>query len=116
MSFIKLNFMKRSNSDKDIILITGATGHLATYLSSYLSDKYELRFLSTKKTIVDSKRYFYWNINKKFIDPNCVKNCKYVIHLAGYSILNRWSKKNKNNMKVVLILPKCYMNFLNQKI
>lgn len=87
--------MKRSNSDKDIILITGATGHLATYLSSFLSDEYELRFLTTKKTIVDSKRYFYWNINKKFIDPNCVKNCKYVIHLAGYSILNRWSKKNK---------------------
>ena len=52
MSFIKLNFMKRSNSDKDIILITGATGHLGTYLSSFLSDEYELRFLTTKKTIV----------------------------------------------------------------
>ncbi len=90
--------MERKSSQKDIILITGATGHLAQYLYSFLSKDYSIRFLTTNKSIIDSKRYFYWNINDKFIDPKCIKNCKYVIHLAGYSILNRWTNKNKEIM------------------
>lgn len=90
--------MGRTGSQKDIILITGATGHLAQYLYSFLSRDYSIRFLTTNKSIIDSKKYFYWNINDKFIDPKCIENCKYVIHIAGYSILNRWTEKNKKIM------------------
>ena len=83
---------------KESILITGATGSLAKYLSYYLSRDFNLKFLTTKKNIVDNKKYFYWNIEKEFIDDQSIKNCKYIIHLAGYSILNRWTSKNKKLM------------------
>ena len=98
-------------------MITGATGHLAQYLYSFLSKDFSIRFLTTNKSIIDSKRYFYWNINDKFIDPKCIKNCKYVIHLAGYSILNRWTNKNKKIMyeSQELLQRICFIIFFQSK-
>ena len=81
---------------KDIILITGANGHLARILNKYLTKDYHVRFLTTKKT--KKRAHFYWNIKKKYIDQNALKNCKHIIHLAGFPILKRWTHTNKSIM------------------
>ena len=81
---------------KEIVLITGANGHLAKFVSEYLKKDYEIRFLTTNKKL--KKNHYYWDINSKYLDINSLKNCKHIIHLAGYSILKKWTKKNKSIM------------------
>ena len=81
---------------KEIILITGANGHLAQMLGNYLKDEYEVRYLSRKKNNLPS--YYYWNIDEKVIEINALKGCSHIIHLAGYPILNKWTVKNKELM------------------
>ena len=81
---------------KEIILITGANGHLAQMLGNYLKDEYDVRYLSRKKNNLPS--YYYWDIDKKVIEINALKGCSHIIHLAGYPILNKWTVKNKELM------------------
>ncbi len=83
---------------KEIILITGNNGMLAKEAIKILSSNYEVRTLTTQKKKVNNKSIFYWDISKKLLDPKALKNCKHIIHLAGYSILKRWTTKNKNKM------------------
>ena len=83
---------------KEIILITGANGSLAKTVKELLSNRYEIRNLTTNKKSVDKKSTFYWDITKKYIDTNALKNCKHIIHLSGYSILKKWTDKNKKLM------------------
>jgi hypothetical protein len=83
---------------KDIVLITGANGHLAKVVSQYLRDYYNVRHLTTKKILSSQESYFYWDINKMYIDPKALENCKHIVHLAGFPILKRWTIKNKQIM------------------
>ena len=83
---------------REIVVITGANSLLAKKVSLILEDKFEIRFLTTSKKLTDNKKYFYWNTSTNKIDENCLKNCNHIIHLAGYSILKRWSKKNQQIM------------------
>jgi hypothetical protein len=80
---------------KDVVLITGANGHLAKVVSKYLDNDYEIRHLTTKKSLHFQNSYFHWDINKLYIDPKALENCNHIIHLAGYPILKKWTKKNK---------------------
>lgn len=80
---------------KDIILITGANGNLAKVLTTFLDKNYEIRFLTTNSKLATQDSCFHWNIKKGLIDINALKNCKHIIHLAGYPILNRWTERNK---------------------
>lgn len=79
---------------KEVVLITGANGHLAKVLSQHLKKDYTIRFLTTKKTF--KRSHYYWNIKTKYIDQDALKNCNHIIHLAGYPILKKWSAKNKS--------------------
>ena len=83
---------------KEIVLITGANGSLAKTVKELISNRYEIRSLTTNKNSVNKKSIFYWDINKKHIDTNALNNCNHIIHLSGYSILKRWTKKNKKLM------------------
>ena len=83
---------------KEIVLITGANGNLAKTVGKLLSETYEIRSLTTNKKNADGKSIFYWNINKKHLDIDALKECKHIIHLCGYSILKRWTVKNKQLM------------------
>ena len=83
---------------KEIILITGNNGMLAKEAIKILSNNYEVRTLTTQKKKVNNTSIFYWDISKKLIDTKALKNCEHIVHLAGYSILKRWTKKNKNKM------------------
>ena len=83
---------------KEKVLITGYNGSLAKRLTSYLQDQYSIVYLSSSKKSVNNKDIFYWNLQSKYIDENVFSNCQHIIHLSGYNIINRWSKKNKDKM------------------
>ena len=83
---------------RDIVLITGASGHLAKVVSQHLSKDYEVRLLTTQKKSISKESHFYWNIQKGYIDQKALKNCKHIIHLAGFPVLKRWTRKNMKNM------------------
>jgi len=83
---------------KEIVLITGESGSLAKLVKQKLSNKYQVKTLTRNKKKVDNKSIFYWNISEKYINESAINNCTHIIHLAGYPIINKWSKKNKQLM------------------
>ena len=83
---------------KEVILITGHNGQLTKEIINLLVNSYEIRTLTTTKSKANNTSVFYWDIKKQFLDSNALKNCKHIIHLAGYSIIKPWSKNNKHLM------------------
>ena len=83
---------------KEIILITGNSGLLANETIKLLSKDYQIRTLTTNFSNVNNNTVFYWNIDKNFLDDAALKDCKHIVHLAGYSILKPWTKRNKKRM------------------
>ena len=83
---------------KESILITGKNGLLANRFWKLLKSKYKIIFLSTDKKKCDKVSVFYWDISNEFIDENALIDCDHIVHLAGYPIIKRWTKKNKKKM------------------
>ena len=83
---------------KETVLISGKNGLLANRFWELQKSKYNLKFLSTDKKKCDNISVFYWNIKNEFIDGNALKDCNHIVHLAGYPIINRWTKENKKKM------------------
>ena len=83
---------------KERIIITGYSGSLAKITRELLKDDYEVIGLTSNKKNVNNKDIYYWNTSTNEIDENSLENCKHIIHLAGYPILKRWTKKNKRLM------------------
>lgn len=86
-----------TTNQKEIVLITGASGMISKYLSQLLiKNDYDVRFLSRTK-VADNQ--FIWNIAKKYIDSNALINVQHIIHLAGANISEkRWTKKRKKEI------------------
>ena len=80
------------------VLITGYNGALAKRVAIILEKKFDLVFLTSNKKSVNNKNIFYWNIEEEYIEPLALKGCKHIIHLCGFNIMNRWSKKNRELM------------------
>ena len=80
---------------KERIIITGYSGSLARRTTELLKDNYEIIGLTSNKKKVNNKNIYYWNTSTDEIDERALENCKHIIHLSGYSILKRWTKKNK---------------------
>ena len=80
---------------KERIIITGYSGLLARRTTELLKDNYEIIGLTSNKKRVNYKNIYYWNTSTGEIDERALENCKHIIHLSGYSILKRWTKKNK---------------------
>ena len=83
---------------KERIIITGYSGSLAKTTRELLKDNYEIIGLTSNKKRVNNKNIYYWNTSTNEIDEKALENCKHIIHLAGYPILKRWTKKNKRLM------------------
>jgi len=83
---------------KERIIITGYNGSLAKRTRKLLKDHYEIIGLTSNKKRVNNKNIYYWNTSTDEIDERALENCKHIIHLSGYPILNRWTKKNKRLM------------------
>ena len=84
---------------KDIVLITGAGGTLAQSVAKKLEiDGFEVLFYSSNINIVNYKNIFYWDVENKIFDKKPLDKCSHIIHLSGYSIINKWTEKNKKKM------------------
>ncbi len=81
------------------ILVTGATGLIGSQLvSQLLKENYSVNFLTTNKDEIVSKpnhQGYFWDPQKGIIDTNAIAGVHAIIHLAGASISNRWTSKNK---------------------
>lgn len=83
---------------KERIIITGYSGSLARKTTELLKDNYEIIGLTSNKKSVNNKNIYYWDTSTDEIDERALENCKHIIHLSGYPILKRWTKRNKRLM------------------
>ena len=83
----------------EIVLITGASGTLAKSVAKKLqNDGFEVLFYSSSINIVNDKNIFYWDVENRIFDKSPLDKCSHIIHLSGYSIINKWTEKNKKKM------------------
>jgi hypothetical protein len=72
------------------ILITGASGTIATTLAKRLTELgSECVFLSANKRRKGEQNYFYWNISSGEFDERCLEGVDSIVHLAGAGIAER---------------------------
>jgi len=84
---------------KEIVIITGASGTLAKVVAEKLEiDGFEVLFYSSNINIVNDKNIFYWDVENKIFDKIPLDKCSHIIHLSGYSIINKWTEENKKKM------------------
>ena len=84
---------------KEIVLITGAGGTLAKSVAKKLQNEgFEVLFYTSNINIVNDKNIFYWDVENKIFDKVPLDRCSHIIHLSGYSIINKWTEKNKKKM------------------
>jgi len=84
---------------KEIVIITGAGGTLAKSVAKKLQNEgFEVLFYTSNINIVNDKNIFYWDVENKIFDKVPLDRCSHIIHLSGYSIINKWTEKNKKKM------------------
>jgi uncharacterized protein (TIGR01777 family) len=84
------------------ILITGATGLIGKEIIRLCEQRgYKVHYLTTSKEKLketDTVSGFYWNPGIQEIDEKCLKGIDGIINLAGSSIAQRWTTKNKREI------------------
>ncbi len=84
----------------ETILITGASGLIGSHLTSLLKDKgYRVIHLSRKAGSRNGIVTFVWDLKKRMIDDDAVKQADHIIHLAGAGIADeRWNDARKKEV------------------
>ena len=78
------------------ILITGGSGMIGQVLSKrLLKEDHQIVHLSRSPSKKDRFSTFKWDPKRRYIDESAFKGVDIIIHLAGTSIAQRWSAKNK---------------------
>lgn len=80
------------------ILITGGTGLVATYLTKKLIERgYKVAHLSRNKNSDNLQvETYFWDVENKQIDEQCIDDADAIVHLAGAGIADeRWTEKRK---------------------
>ena len=84
------------------ILVTGATGLVGSVLLEQATAQgHQIHYLTTRKNqleAIPTAKGFYWNPKQNEIDHKCFEGVDVLIHLAGASISQRWTKKNKKEI------------------
>ncbi len=81
---------------KEVVLITGASGMIASELAKKIGHEYDLRFLTRKKVRANE---YEWDIKNKIIDEKALENVSHIIHLAGANISEkRWTPARKKEL------------------
>lgn len=84
------------------ILITGATGLVGSVLvKKSIAHGHSVHYLTTRKNqldVIEHAKGFYWNPKKNEIDAACFEGIDVLLHLAGASISQRWTTKNKKEI------------------
>lgn len=82
------------------VLVTGGTGFIGKQIIHALLEKgHAVTNLTTQRKqegVVSEKfQHVYWNPTSKEINKTLLSRIEGVIHLAGYSVANKWSAANK---------------------
>ncbi len=84
------------------LLITGATGLVGSSIVKLCHEQdIEVNYLTTRRSAVtqrDTYTGFYWDPEKKQIDPKCFEGVSAIINLAGSPISKRWTKNTKRRI------------------
>lgn len=84
------------------VLLTGATGLVGTALVDLLLAKgYSVHYLTTRKEKIENsekQKGFYWNPVNGELDMTALDGVSAIINLAGASISQRWTAKNKKKI------------------
>jgi len=82
------------------VLITGGSGLIGRYLSDHFIQKgFNVTHLSRNPSQTGAIKSFFWDPSKDIIDPDSLRNAKYIIHLAGANIgSGRWSNKRRQEI------------------
>ena len=84
------------------LLITGATGLVGSILvKKAIEEGHEIHFLTTRKnqtTNTSLGKGFFWNPKTEELDLACFQGVGVIVHLAGASISQRWTTKNKKEI------------------
>jgi uncharacterized protein (TIGR01777 family) len=84
---------------KQKVLITGASGSLAKRVKlNFENQGYTVVTLTTNQKKADRLSSFFWDTSRSYIDEKVVEGVDHIIHLSGYSIVEKWSDKNKKKM------------------
>ena len=68
---------------------------------SALAKKYQVHILTRNKKLISKNinlKYFYWDPFSEEIDTNCFQGIDAVVNLAGFSVFNLWTNKNKSKI------------------
>lgn len=77
------------------ILITGGSGLIGQHLSKKLLEKGHTVAILSRQTS-EMNLVYKWDLATNFIEENAIKNCDYIIHLAGAGIADmRWTEQRK---------------------
>lgn len=82
------------------VLVTGGTGFIGKQLIQLLlKEGHAVTNLSTQKyqegIISERFQHVYWNPTSKEINKTLIPEIQAVIHLAGFSVANKWTPSNK---------------------
>ncbi|MFV8226737.1 TIGR01777 family oxidoreductase [Christiangramia aquimixticola] len=84
------------------ILITGATGLIGSRLSELCREKgIKVNYLTTSKSKIekgDDYRGYFWDPKNGTIEDGCLEGVKTIVHLAGASIAEPWSRSYKRTI------------------
>lgn len=101
------------------VLITGATGLVGQQLVKQLLRKNIVvhYFTTSKNKITKQKNYkgFYWNPLAGEMDENAFEGVTTIVHLAGTSIVKRWTSHNKKEILESRLKPiDLFFNYLSK--
>ena len=82
------------NQTNKTLLISGASGLVGRSLCEALEHKGH----TVKRLSHSGKTDFHWDINAGTIDEDAMKDVDVVVHLAGETVAQRWSRKTKSNI------------------
>lgn len=81
------------------VLITGGTGMIGSGISKQLTKAgHQVVHLSRSTSPADEYSTFTWDIAGGSIDDKAFEGVEIIIHLAGASINQRWTEKNKKTI------------------
>lgn len=82
------------NQTSKTLLISGATGLVGRSLCQALEQKGH----TVKRLSRSGKADFHWDIHAGTIDEDAMKDVDVVVHLAGETVAQRWTRKTKSKI------------------
>ena len=84
------------------LLITGATGLIGREIVRQCREEgISVHYLTTRKEKIENSaayKGFYWNLNTGEIDKAAFEGVSTIIHLAGATVAERWTKNYKKEI------------------